>query len=419
MKDVRTGNDAKGTPEEMNKPVLEAAKRLDVPVAVHFYDWHIPPFDNLSPPYLPVKEGFRDRVAELRKDNILAMPCINGSSVDMNRKDFERFKPYTVKDEAGGMGLHPYSDQPGRLLSMCVSQAPWQDEVERLTDNARKQYGVAGIFIDQVSGLFDELCFDPSHLHPLGGGSYWARGNRDLLQKVKNVALRDGDNGLVTSDGASEIIFDLTDANLLRSQPSGREIPLVQMIYSGYTLFFGSACDYAKSANYFRYAQGQALIDGRQNGWMDLGLFKHEYNEKAEYLKQCGKNRVNTLKYLVYGQLLDPVIPVKKMETFVDDGFGSGMAEAQRSTNVPCAEARLWKSEEGTLAIFFANYMDKKIPFSYQINPGDYGLPKGKWTIKEIGLNSTESIGEFNALLHRTEVLEPGMIKVVELVPSK
>jgi hypothetical protein len=62
--------------------------------------------------------------------------------------------------------------------------------------------------------------------------------------------------------------------------------------------------------------------------------------------------------------------------------------------------------------------MDKKIPFSYQINPGDYGLSKGKWTIKEIGLNSTKIIGEFNASLHRTELLEPEMIKVVELVPN-
>ena len=418
LKDDRIGNVAKSTPKEMNKPFLGAAKRLDVPVGLHFYNMHIPPFDNLSPTYLPVKEGFRERVAELKMNNILAMPCANGLSVDMNRKDFERFKPYAAKDEAGGLGLHPYSVQPGRLLSMCVSQAPWQDEVEKLTNHIRKQYGVAGIYIDQVSGLFHELCFDQSHLHPLGGGSYWSRGNRDMLQKVKNAALRDGGNMVVTSDGASEVIFDLSDANLLRSQPSGREIPLVQRVYSGYTLFFGSNCDYTKGDNYFRYAQGQAFIDGRQNGWMDMGLFKPEYNAKADYLKQCGKNRVNTLKYLVYGQLLDLVLPVKKMETFGDDGFGSGRDEAQRSANVPCAEARLWKSEEGTLAIFFANYMDKKIPFSYQINPGDYGLPKGKWTIKEIGLNSTKIIGEFNASLLRTEFLEPGTIKVVELVPN-
>jgi hypothetical protein len=411
-------NNAEGTTAEMNKPLLEAAKKLDVPVGLHWYRWHTSPFDNLYPHYLPARNGFMERVSELKKNNILVMPYINGSSVDMNISDFNRFEPHAVKDEAGGLRHHYYSDSSGRLISMCGNQVPWQDEIESLVDKIRKQYDVTGIYIDQVSGLFHELCFDKSHLHPLGGGSYWTQGNRNLLGKVKAVALQNGGNMVVTSEGASEVFFDLLDANLLWSQPSEREIPLMQMVYSGYTIFFGSTCDYTKSDNYFRYAQGQAFIDGRQNGWMDLGLFKPEYRNKVDFLRQCGKQRLNTLKYLVYGQLLAPVIPSKNIETFADNGFGWGMYEKQRSANVPCAEARLWRSEEGTLAIFFANYLDKKIPFSYQINPGDYGLPKGKWTIKEIGLNSTKIIGEFNGSLLRTELLEPGMIKVVELVPN-
>jgi hypothetical protein len=193
----------------------------------------------------------------------------------------------------------------------------------------------------------------------------------------------------------------------------------MQMVYSGYTLFFGSVCDYTKSDNYFRYAQGQAFIDGRQNGWMDLGLFKPEYQRKVDFFKQCGKQRLNTLKYLVYGQLLDPVIPSKEIETYTDNGFGWGMYEKQRSAKIPCAEARLWKSEEGTLAIFFANYVDKKIDFEYKINPDDYGLPKGKWQIKEIGWKSAKTLGEFTGNVDRTEILEPGMIKVIEFIPVR
>ena len=92
------------------------------------------------------------------------------------------------------------------------------------------------------------------------------------------------------------------------------------------------------------------------------------------------------------------------------------MYEKQRSAEVPCAEARLWRSEEGNLAIFFANYVDREIKFSYRINPGDYGLPKGTWEIKEIGWKSSKNIGEFTDSLDRTETLGPGMIKVIELV---
>jgi hypothetical protein len=191
----------------------------------------------------------------------------------------------------------------------------------------------------------------------------------------------------------------------------------MQMVYSGYTIFFGSTCDYSKSDNYFRYAQGHAFIDGRQNGWMDPGLFKPEYKEKVAYLKQCGKYRTNTLKYLVYGQLLDPVIPTLEIETFTDNGFGQGANEEERLAKVPSAEARLWKAEDGSLAILFANYVDKEIRFPYQINPGDYGLTQGKWEIKEIGLKSSKNNGEFTDIMNRTEILEPGAIKVIELVP--
>ncbi len=412
-------NDAEGTPEEMNKPLLDAAKTLDVPIGLQWYRWHVPEFDNLYPHYLPAKDGFRERVADLKSHDIIVMPYINGSSVDMNIPDFEKYEPHAVKDEAGGLRLHYYSDKSGRLLSMCGNQGFWQDEVESLVDDIRREYGVTGIYVDQVSGLFHELCFNPSHLHPLGGGSYWTDGNRILLEKVKNVALRDGGNMVVTSEGASEVFFDKLDANLFWSQPSEREIPMMQMVYSGYTIFFGSTCDYTKSDNYFRYAQGQAFIDGRQNGWMDLGLFKPAYEKKVKYLKQCGKYRIATLDYLVFGQLLDPVYPEKDIETFTDDGFGWGMYEAQRAASIPSAEARLWLSEEGTLAIFFANYVDKKIEFKYRINPGDYGLPQGKWQIKEIDQKSSKSIGEFTDIIDRSEILEPDMIKVIELVPLK
>ena len=417
IRDHWVWNGATGKSKDMNKPLVDAVKTLDVPVGFHWYRWHTPPFDNLYPHYLPAKQGFKERVADLRTQNILVMPYINGSSADMNIPDFDEFEPHAVKDEAGGLRLHYYSDKSGRLLSMCGNQVFWQDVIEKLVDDISLKYGVTGIYVDQVSGLFHELCFDQSHLHPLGGGSYWARGNRDLLKKVKDVALKNGNNMVVTSEGATEVFFDKLDANLFWSQPSEREIPLMQMVYSGYTLFFGSTCDYTKSDNYFRYAQGQAFIDGRQNGWMDLGLFKPEHKEKVAYLKQCGKYRVNATKYLVYGRLLDLVLPSGEIETFTDNGFGWGMYEKQRTAEVPAAEARLWESKDGSLGIFFANYLDKEISFSYTINPSDYGFEKGNWKITEVGIKSSSNIGEFNDVLSRTEKLGPGRIKIIEINP--
>jgi len=39
--------------------------------------------------------------------------------------------------------------------------------------------------------------------------------------------------------------------------------------------------------------------------------------------------------------------------------------------------------------------------------------------IKEIEQKSTKNIGEFTDIMDRSEILEPGMVKVIELVPSK
>ena len=74
LRDKWIWNEAEGTPEEMNKPLLEAAKKLDVPVALHWYNWHTPSFDNLYPHYLPAKEGFKERVEELKRHNITVKP---------------------------------------------------------------------------------------------------------------------------------------------------------------------------------------------------------------------------------------------------------------------------------------------------------------------------------------------------------
>ncbi|HCC69873.1 MAG TPA: hypothetical protein DEQ09_01770 [Bacteroidales bacterium] len=412
-------NDVDGTPEEMNKPLVDAARKLDVPIGLQWYRWHVPEFDNLYPHYLPAKNGFKERVADLKAHDIIVMPYINGSSVDMNISDFEKYEPHAVKDEAGGLRLHYYSNNSGRLLSMCGNQVFWQDEVESLVDDIKREYGVTGIYVDQVSGLFHELCFDKSHLHPLGGGNYWANGNRDLLAKVKNVALKNGGNMVVTSEGATEVFFDKLDANLFWSQPSEREIPLMQMVYSGYTLFFGSTCDYTKSNNYFRYAQGQAFIDGRQNGWMDLGLFKPEYKQKVEFLKKCGKYRLASLDYLVYGQLLDIIKPDNQIASFSDEGFGWGMYEKQRKAEIPGAEARLWKSEEDKLAIFLVNYTNKPILFTCTVDPSKYGLPVIKRSVKKLGPGKNKYIQSFTGIFIETINLDPAGIKIVELSPEK
>ncbi len=412
-------NPETGSQRQGNKELLAAAKEMNVPMALHWRNYYTKGSDLLDPAQYNAPEGFVERIKILGEQNIIVIPYMDGTGVQLNQGDFDKFEAHAVKDEAGGFRFYPNSTGERQLVAMCASQAQWQDLMEKKLDHIQEKYGVAGIFIGQVSGLAHENCFDTSHLHPLGGGSHWTDGSRELLVKLKNVALKNGRNSMVTTDGANEVLLDCLDATLLSAHPSGSEIPMLQMIYSGYAIFFGSVCDYSQSNDYFRYAQGQAFIDGRQNGWMDLGLFNPEYKEKVAYLKQCATYRTKIPEYLVYGQLLDPVFPVQSIERFSENVCESGSSGEVSSAILPAAEARLWKSEEGNLAVLFANYVDKEIRFSYRIDPGDYGLPQGTWKIRETGTASSKNSGEFTTILNRTEILEPGTIKVIELIPRQ
>jgi len=411
-------NGATGSAHEMNRPLLEAAQTLQVPVGLQWYRWHQNAFDNDYPHFIPAKEKFKERTKELVDHNIVVMPYINGSSADMNIRDFDRFAPYAVRDEAGGIRHHYYSNRAGRLLSMCGHTGFWQDSISTLVDDIFSLYGVNGIYVDQVAGLYHELCFDRGHDHPLGGGSYWADGNRALLKRIKGLAQQDKRDCVVTSEGAAEVFFDELDGNLLWSQPSEKEIPMLQLVYSGYTLFFGSPCDYTKSERFFVFAQGRALLNGRQNGWMDLGLFQAQHRSKVAYLKRCGQYRVATSKFLTLGRLWGPIEPSNHVPGFQLADLGWGMYESMRTAQVPKAEARLWQAEDGSLGVFMANYVDEEVPYAYTIDPEKYGLHAERYHLTKIGPDGAASLGTVTGAIKRKEVLGPRMIRVIEISPD-
>lgn len=90
-----------------------------------------------------------------------------------------------------------------------------------------------------------------------------------------------------------------------------------------------------KSDAYFNYTQGKDFIDGRQNGWMDLGFFQPEHEKKVDYLQRCGRYHRAAEKFLMYGRMLKPLLSTNEVPKFSEPGFGSGMYEAQRAAEVP------------------------------------------------------------------------------------
>jgi len=398
-------------PHEMNIPFLNAMKKMETPIAFQWYGWHHVLFDNEYPHYLPPLKGFKERVAELVDAGALIVPYINGLSADSKLSDWYMFDPHAIKDEAGGLRQKFYRDGAGRLTPMCPNQNFWQYTVNNIVDSIVNVYGANGIYMDEISCNSHELCFNPDHRHPLGGGRYWADGYRDLYRKTLNIAHQSGKDIVITSESANEIFYDLVTANLFTGRPTDYEIPMLQVVYSGYTLFYASRCDFRGSRNLFNFCVGQGFIDGKQIGWMDFDLFRPEFNNKLEYLKLCAKYRVSTKDYLTFGRLIKPVYPENEMPVFEEEFKGGGAHKGK----APCAEARLWQAEDGRIAVFFASYTDKQTTFKYRIDPSEYGLVADKYQISEITPESCQPLAKTSGVISRTEILEPNSVKVIEI----
>ncbi len=402
-------------PHEMNLPFLNAMEIMDVPIAFQWYGWHHVFFDNDYPHFLPPLKGFKERVAELVDSGALIVPYINGLSADSKTYDWYKLDPHAIKDQAGGLHQKFYRDGAGRLTPMCPNQNYWHYTINNVVDSIINVYGANGIYMDEISCNSHELCFNPDHRHPLGGGRYWADGYRNLYRKTLNIAHQNGKDIVITSESANEIFYDLVTANLFTGRPTDYEIPMLQVVYSGYTLFYASRCDYRKSEVLFNFCVGQGFIDGRQIGWMDFDLFRPQFRRKVEYMKNCARYRMVTKKYLTFGRLWEPVYPENEVPFFEEEFRGGGV----HTGRAPSAEARLWQAEDGSIAIFIANYIDEEVAFSYTLDPAEYGLDAGNYRVTEITPEGNRLIAESEKSISRTEILEPVRVKVIEFTPVK
>jgi len=404
-----------GDPHEMNLPFLDAMNTMGVPIAFQWYGWHNVLFDNNYPHFLPPLKGFTERVTELVDSGALIVPYINGLSADSKTWDWDKLDPHAIKDQAGGLHQHFYRDGAGRLTPMCPNQNYWHFTINNVVDSIINVYGANGIYMDEISCNSHELCFNPDHRHPLGGGRYWADGYRDLYRKTLNIAHQNGKDIVITSESANEIFYDLVTANLFTGRPTEYEIPMLQVVYSGYTLFYASRCDYRKSDRLFNFCVGQGFIDGKQIGWMDFDLFRPHYSRKVEYMKNCARYRMVTKKYLTFGRLWEPVYPDNEVPFFEEEFIGGGA----HTGKAPSAEARLWQAEDGNIAIFIANYVDKQVEFSYTLDPAKYGLDAGNFQVTEITPEGNHIMAESGKSISRTEILEPNKVTVIEFTPVK
>ena len=62
---------------------------------------------------------------------------------------------------------------------MCPATNYWQNTIGDVVDTLcgpHNSFATDGVYIDQIAAAGPRPCWDPTHGHPVGGGSHWVEG---------------------------------------------------------------------------------------------------------------------------------------------------------------------------------------------------------------------------------------------------
>ncbi len=383
-----------GSAEKNVEATKAALEYFDVPTSCHWYRWHEIPYDTLYPEYFPPLPGFAEGIAEVQKAGTRVMPYINGRLCDPNSK--------TWNDEAGSRSAarqengQPYTEIYGSkvpLNAMCPYTVQWQEKVSGLVKRMISELGVNGVYIDQIGAAYPVQCFDSGHGHPVGGGDFWYRGYRKLLDKTRKLLPKDR---MITTEENAECWLDQFDALLLVNSPTGAHpiIPLWPAVYSGRVINFGflyyPATDLQRGLP-FDYKTARCFIFGSQLGWIQPATIMAEDNrDEAAYLRALARTRRFAHRFVVYGRFLGLVTPTGDNPRV--KGEGSGSFSGAYEIDTPSVIGSAWQAEDGSLGILLANLSGEEREVEAHLPLVEAGIRASKgFTVERFGPEGLES----------------------------
>ncbi len=392
-----------GGPASDCVPKVKAfAQAIGLPSGFHWYNWHQIPFDNDYPHYFPVKDGFNEGVMKLKAAGVYPMPYINGRLWDTRDKDAEDWEftktamPAATRDEDGKPCTESYGSKEtdGKevtLAVMCPTTALWQNRVRNIVLRLFNEYGVSGVYIDQIAAAAPRLCFDASHGHELGGGSWWTEGYWKMLDAIR--AAKPADRMLTTECNAEPYIKWL-DGYLTWHWQNQDMVPAFSAVYGGSIQMFGRAYRGGSTQDLAnRMKAGQQLVYGEQIGWFGPEIM--ERADSAPFLRDCIRLRHLLSEYFYRGRMARPPRFAEPVPTVTADWQWSG--EWLVTTSAVLTGA--WQIPQDNKTILLcANVSDSPLASRLSVNPKDYGLAGRSITATTIHPDGTRTPLEIKAI---------------------
>ncbi len=438
--------------------VLQLRERIEAPIALDWYWWHRTPYDTHFPDYLPPREGetsFRSAIDRLHAEGVHAIVYVNGRLWGTGAPSWEerQARQAACKQENGDIYREVYNVfNRAEMAPMCPTTALWQTTLSGLADDLVNRYGLDGVYIDQIGISSPQLCFDPQHPHPPGGGNHWCQGYRQLIKRVRR-AVQAHPDAMFPTEGSCEAYLDLFDAFLVLDNSFERmgfydriglnwePVPLFAAVYHDHALHFGSYASLAPPpydelwphpqgpvrshrfderdfVDAFYAELGRAFVAGAQP--MVANVHPEQLEDPRlqphwRFLRDLVHTRLLAAPFLLYGRWLRPPdldVPEITVEFLVRGIYTPPDEEHVVRRRMPAVLASQWVAPDGRRGLALANISDRPHYITWRVEDAGAGRRvyriNGRGRIPVGRLNERSAVYEGTIPARAVELIEVG-----------
>ncbi|MDD2461305.1 MAG: DUF6259 domain-containing protein [Kiritimatiellia bacterium] len=402
-----------GVPASVTNNMALAARLFpDMPIGVHWYNWHQIPFDHTYPEYFPAKPGMAEATRAMTASGQTVMPYINARLWDEEIPSFATGFPAAAKQPSGTNYVEIYGSKR-KLVPMCAAAPLWQSKVQEICLRLMDECGVNAIYLDQIGAAKPAPCYDPAHGHPLGGGGHWTAGYRKMMTPVKREAARR--NVVLTTENTAEPYMDTIDAYLAWNPREQQDVPLLPAVYSGYTVYFTSPQAAQDSLDAFCAAQARDFLWGCQLGWNGEWILQPPHREKQQFQRELCRYRLAVRAFMVDGQLIDELRPLNEVPLVTHLWHRTHPHTAR----LPAVMGTLWRDvSRERLALAVVNTTGDAQTFDVRVEPERWLKGRGPWHLYDLTPSGTHPLRMPEDRRVRFGDLAPREIRVFMLAPQ-
>jgi len=402
-----------GEPTKVTNNMALAAELFpDLPIGVHWYNWHQIPFDHSYPEYFPTKPGMAEATHAMTANGQTVMPYINARLWDEEIPSFATGFPAAAKQPSGTNYVEIYGSKR-KLVPMCAATPLWQAKVQDICQRLMDECGVNAIYLDQIGAAKPAPCYDPTHGHPLGGGGHWTTGYRTLLTPIKREAARR--NIVLTTENTAEPYMDNIDAYLTWNPREQQDVPLLPAVYSGFTVYFSSPQSAKDSLDAFCAAQARDFLWGCQLGWNGEWILQPAHREKQQFQLELCRCRLAARAFMVDGQLIDELRPLNEVPLMTHLWHRT----QPHTACLPAIMGTLWRDfSRERLALAVVNSTDTMQTFAVHVEPERWLKSQGPWNLYDLMPSDKRPLPLPENRQVRFDDLAPREIRVLMIAPQ-